>query len=175
MRYRDGTLRPDRPKPPPGVVPPVNLSPRDAYQPAAEHFFKWDEPSNGAAPHATTFRASYSPRDALTSGLTVPTRHALSPRYAKCEVGEIVFSDKTSYNVRDGAYAAPPPPPQLSPRAKGMPADAVDARRVAALEAMLRHEKRMADYARARYVSAMRSSLIPATGAVTQHEPAAAP
>ena len=71
-------------------------------------------------------------------------------------------------------FAAAVPSAFAAPEKKA-PVDATDERRLAALEALLRHERRMADYARARYVTAMRASIVPATGAVTQHHPAAAP
>ena len=174
IRHRDGTLRKDRPRPPPGAVPMP--SPRAASErwSRPDHVMYWDTGSCFTV--ETTQKAGYSPRDGLTHDLSVPTRNGLSPRYAKSSIKDIVFSDKTNYAVRDfyGAQHA-------VPDGAGAPAGPLaqfssdpSARQIAALEAAVAHEKRMADYARARYVSGMRESLILPEQQTTQHHPAGA-
>ena len=96
MRYRDGTLRPNRPRPPPGAVPPLQQSPREPFV-FKNNVLSWE--SAGQPGMETTTKAGYSPRDALTNGLVVPTRHGLSPRYEVDSIGGIVFPDPVCYQV----------------------------------------------------------------------------
>lgn len=175
IRHRDGTLRKDRPRPPVGAVPMPQVSPRTEPWTRPDHVMYWDTGTRSYA--ETTQKAGYSPRDGLTQDLVVATRHALSPRYAKASIGDIVFGDKTNYAVREfyGQYptAAAEEPADSKPFTQ-FSADPAK-RQLAALEAAVRHEKRMTDYARARYVTHMREGLVVPEQQATQHHPAGAP
>ena len=173
VRFRDGSLRPDRPRPPPGSLPAPQMSPRPEYQ-KLDHVMYWD---TGGAPLAeTTSKAGYSPREALSTNLIVPTRHALSPRYARSTIGDIVFGDKTN-------HAAPNVPLPMMPSEAaaasmaaspryGTPRSSQE-RQIIALEAAVRHEKRKADLARARMITNLRAGII--VDPVGLHDPAAQP
>ena len=89
VRYRDGTLRADRPRPPPGAVPAPIPSPRQEYK-KPDHPIFWE--TSGPRLAETTTKAGYSPRDGLVENLVVATRHALSPRYMKSSIGDVIFN-----------------------------------------------------------------------------------
>lgn len=161
-RYRDGRLRADRPRPPAGAVP--ELSPRNP-QPykRPDHPIYWE--TSGRTMAETSTKAGYGERPGLVGvALSTPTRHMLSPRYSKSTVGQIIFADTNNYMVRPDV----PLIPKVSPFSEAFSAAAAsprgtleptEERRVMALEALVRHEKRMADYARARYVSELRKGV----------------
>lgn len=175
VRYRDGTLRQDRPRPPPGSLPQPAPSPRQPWS-RPDNLLDWHAAGAGASQFSeTTSKAGYSPRAGITENLVVATRSGLSPRYMKSSIGDIVFGDTTNYAVREGygpfgfgsaaaatAAAGAAPTPEYSAE-----------RRVAALEAAVRHEKRMADLARSRMITNLRAGII--VDPVGLHDPAAAP
>jgi hypothetical protein len=163
-RYRDGTLRKDRPRPPPS--PRANL-----VYPTGELLYKrpnnpltWNEAGAPSLAETTTKQA-FAQRPDINSGLTVSTRCGLSPRYMKSVVGEVVFSDTMNY---------------LPPRIPVVPADdaVADApapigTMVDALELQVRHEQRRAELARSRLLTAMRGRLV--DNPIGLHDPAGAP
>ena len=177
QRFKDGALRPDRPLPPGKVQgqPPTANSARAYQRPDVTWF--WENP--GTTPGETTTKTAYqgfpaAPRDAPA------TRHALSPRFAKSTVGDIMFGDPLYQNFSDrtGRPVAPPMVEVDAPRAASNTAELrnqlTDEQRIRHLEIALRHEKRMTESARANLKTNLRGGSNP-TMMVGLHEPAGCP
>ena len=163
IRYRDGTLRPNRPRPPPGAIPTPQLSPRSDPLKESNDPISW--PASAVnSPRFNPTTASFFAK-APTYELQVPTRLGLSPRH-KSEAGEAIFYDTTNYCFRDGFYmpatakASTPceKPTDIFYRPVAPPAEEelTDGRRVEALEALVRHEQRQKEKARAQLLTSLR-------------------
>ena len=178
-RFKDGSLRPNRPRPPPGSLPAMQRSPRQPYV-KPDHVMYWPSAGGGGASTATTTMAGYAPRE-IPGGLVVPTRHGFSPRnnVGNSSVGEHLFNDKTSYMMRPGEPMMAARPVVVSPRAAPLPpipADDLHRARVNELEIAVRHERRMIEFTRAALTSQLRRELdIGQRAAVASHDPAASP
>jgi len=177
QRFRDGALRPDRPLPP-GKVPG---QPSTAFVPSPRGYQRpdvtWLDENPGTTPGETTTKRGYqgwaaAPRDAP------PTRHALSPRFAKSTIGDIIFGDPNyqKFSDRTGRPVAPPMVEAEEPRAASItarPNQLTDEQRIRHLEIAVRHEKRMTEAARANLKTNLRGGII--DNPVVFHEPAGCP